>query len=57
MGDLEWDQSSRTYAVQLSVPVIRNGVPVGVITGGVALDWLADELDLESFKDIRTQLN
>ncbi len=40
IGDVEFDQSSQAYLVQVSVPVIDGGKAIGVITIGVNLDEL-----------------
>ena len=39
-GNPEFDESSQTYALQISVPVLSNGRPVGVLVVGVNLSYL-----------------
>lgn len=39
-GKLEFDESSQTHAVQISVPVVADGKPVGVLVVGVNLTHL-----------------
>ncbi len=40
IGDVEFDESSQAYLVQVSVPVMKNGKAIGAITIGVNLDEL-----------------
>jgi hypothetical protein len=40
MGPLEYDQSTRTYAVQISAPLYDRGTTIGVLVVGVTLDYL-----------------
>lgn len=40
MGPLEFDQSTRTYAVQISAPLYDRGATIGVLVVGVTLDYL-----------------
>lgn len=40
-GQAEFDDSSQTYAVQISVPVLADGKPVGALVVGVNLSHLA----------------
>jgi hypothetical protein len=39
-GQPEFDESSQTYAIQISVPVLGDGKPVGVLVVGVNLSHL-----------------
>jgi hypothetical protein len=39
-GPAEFDESSQTYAVQISVPVLAEGKPIGVLVVGVNLSYL-----------------
>jgi hypothetical protein len=39
-GPPEFDESSQTYAIQISVPVLAEGKPVGVLVVGVNLTYL-----------------
>jgi len=39
-GEAEFDESSQTYAIQISVPVIGDGKPIGVLVVGVNLSHL-----------------
>ena len=39
-GPAEFDESSQTYAIQISVPVLAEGKPVGVLVVGVNLTYL-----------------
>ena len=39
-GQAEFDESSQTYAIQISVPVLGDGRPVGVLVVGVNLSHL-----------------
>jgi hypothetical protein len=39
-GKPEFDESSQTYAVQISVPVLAEGKPAGVLVVGVNLSYL-----------------
>ncbi len=41
IGDVEYDESSQTQAVQVSVPVIDQGKAIGVLVVGVQLDYIA----------------
>ena len=40
IGELELDESTRTYAVQISAPVIDRGRTIGVLVVGVTLGYL-----------------
>ncbi|MFW2373752.1 MAG: hypothetical protein ACN4GM_11575, partial [Gammaproteobacteria bacterium] len=40
VGKVKFDDSSQAYLVQVSVPVIDGGVPIGALTVGVNLDEL-----------------
>lgn len=40
LGDLELDESTQTYAVQVSAPVLDRGRTIGVLVVGVTLDYL-----------------
>jgi hypothetical protein len=40
IGDLELDQSTQTYAVQISAPVIDRGETIGVLVVGVTIGYL-----------------
>lgn len=37
-GKPEFDESSQTYAIQVSVPVLAEGKPIGVLVVGVSLE-------------------
>jgi hypothetical protein len=39
-GQAEFDESSQTYAIQISVPVLGDGHPIGVLVVGVNLSHL-----------------
>ena len=39
-GQAEFDESSQTYAIQISVPVLGDGKPIGVLVVGVNLSHL-----------------
>lgn len=39
-GDVEFDDSSQAYLIQISVPVMDNGKAIGAITIGIDLDAL-----------------
>jgi hypothetical protein len=39
-GPAEFDESTQTYAIQISVPVLAEGKPVGVLVVGVNLTYL-----------------
>jgi hypothetical protein len=39
-GPAEFDESTQTYAIQISVPVLAEGKPVGVLVVGVNLSYL-----------------
>lgn len=39
-GPAEFDESSQTYAIQIAVPVLAEGKPVGVLVVGVNLTYL-----------------
>ena len=39
-GEPEFDESSQTYAVQISTPVLSDGKPIGVLVVGVNLSYL-----------------
>jgi hypothetical protein len=39
-GKAEFDESSQTYAIQISVPVMAEGKPVGALVVGVNLTHL-----------------
>jgi hypothetical protein len=39
-GQPEFDESSQTYAVQVSVPVLKDGKPIGVLVTGINLTAL-----------------
>ena len=39
-GKAEFDESSQTYAIQLSVPVLHEGKPIGALVVGVNLSYL-----------------
>ncbi|MBI3811296.1 MAG: hypothetical protein HY283_03695 [Nitrospirae bacterium] len=39
-GEPEFDESSQTYAVQISTPVLSEGKPIGVLVVGVNLSFL-----------------
>ena len=39
-GQAEFDESSQTYAIQVSVPVLADGKPVGALVVGVNLSYL-----------------
>ncbi len=39
-GKAEFDESSQTYAIQISVPVLQEGRPIGVLVVGVNLSYL-----------------
>lgn len=41
IGPVEYDDSSKTHAVQVSVPVLNRGETIGVLIVGVKLDYLA----------------
>lgn len=43
LGDLELDESTQTYAVQVSAPVLDRGRTIGVLVVGVTLDYLEDK--------------
>jgi hypothetical protein len=40
LGPLEYDESTNTYAVQISAPLYDRGVTIGVLVVGVTLDYL-----------------
>ena len=40
LGPLEYDDSTKTYAVQISAPLYDRGVTIGVLVVGVTLDYL-----------------
>ncbi|MDH3315511.1 MAG: PDC sensor domain-containing protein [Gammaproteobacteria bacterium] len=40
LGPLEYDDSSKTYAVQISAPLYDRGATIGVLVVGVTLDYL-----------------
>ena len=40
IGDLELDESTQTYAVQISAPVIDRGETIGVLVVGVTINYL-----------------
>ena len=40
-GKPEFDESSQIYAIQLSVPVLAEGKPIGVLVVGVNLEKIA----------------
>ena len=40
VGELELDESTQTYAVQISAPVIDRGTTIGVLVVGVTIDYL-----------------
>lgn len=40
MGPLEYDESTKTYAVQISAPLYDRGRTIGVLVVGVTLDYL-----------------
>lgn len=40
MGELELDESTQTYAVQISAPVLDRGETIGVLVVGVTIDYL-----------------
>ncbi len=40
MGPLEYDESTKTYAVQISAPLYDRGTTIGVLVVGVTLDYL-----------------
>jgi len=39
-GEAEFDESSQTYAIQVSVPVLAEGKPIGALVVGVNLSYL-----------------
>jgi len=39
-GQAEFDESTQTYAIQISVPVVGDGKPIGVLVVGVNLSHL-----------------
>ena len=39
-GNAEFDESSQTYAIQISVPVLQDGKPIGALVVGVNLSYL-----------------
>ena len=39
-GEAEFDESSQTYAIQISVPVLAEGKPIGALVVGVNLSYL-----------------
>lgn len=39
-GKAEFDESSQTYAIQISVPVLQEGKPIGALVVGVNLSYL-----------------
>jgi hypothetical protein len=39
-GKAEFDESSQTYAIQISVPVLHEGKPIGALVVGVNLSYL-----------------
>jgi hypothetical protein len=39
-GPAEFDESSQTYAIQISVPVLAEGKPIGALVVGVNLSYL-----------------
>lgn len=41
IGPVEYDESSKTHAAQVSVPVLEGGKAIGVLIVGVKLDYLA----------------
>lgn len=40
VGELELDESTQTYAVQISAPVLDRGETIGVLVVGVTIDYL-----------------
>lgn len=40
LGPLEYDESTKTYAVQISAPLYDRGATIGVLVVGVTLDYL-----------------
>lgn len=40
LGPLEFDESTKTYAVQVSAPLYDRGATIGVLVVGVTLDYL-----------------
>ena len=40
IGPLEFDESTKVYAVQISAPVLDKGATIGVLVVGVTLDYL-----------------
>lgn len=40
LGPLEFDESTKTYAVQISAPLFDRGQTIGVLVVGVTLDYL-----------------
>ncbi len=40
LGPLEYDDSTKTYAVQISAPLYDRGATIGVLVVGVTLDYL-----------------
>lgn len=40
VGPVEFDDSTKTYAVQISAPLIHQGETIGVLVVGVTLDYL-----------------
>ncbi len=47
MGPLEYDQSTKTYAVQISAPLYDRGATIGVLVVGVTLDYLKSKQALQ----------
>ena len=39
-GSAEFDESSQTYAIQISVPVLADGRPIGALVVGINLSYL-----------------
>lgn len=46
LGPLEYDDSTKTYAVQISAPLYDRGVTIGVLVVGVTLDYLKTKQSL-----------
>lgn len=42
ISEIEFDESTRSYQSQLSLPVIEGGEVIGVITVGISVDQLAE---------------
>lgn len=40
LGPVEYDESTKTYAVQISAPLFDRGATIGVLVVGVTLDYL-----------------